>query len=65
MSAAVDARILSSMKSERVLAAKALACPNVKPFAGDRKEFIKAQKLAEKAETQARIKEFTSGEVDE
>lgn len=30
-----------------------------------RKEFIKAQKLAEKAETQARIKEFTSGEVDE
>jgi 6-phosphogluconate dehydrogenase len=42
MSAAVDARILSSMKSERVLAAKALACPNVKAFAGDRKEFIKA-----------------------
>jgi 6-phosphogluconate dehydrogenase len=42
ISAAVDARILSSMKGERGLAAKELAGPTVEDFTGDREELIQA-----------------------
>lgn len=39
---AVEARILSSLKSERVEAAKSLPAPEIKPFAGDREKLITA-----------------------
>jgi len=39
---AVEARILSSLKSERVEAAKILAGPTPKPFTGDRAKLIEA-----------------------
>lgn len=42
ISAAVDARILSSMKDERTSAAKVFAGPTVEDFTGDRQEFIRA-----------------------
>ncbi len=40
--AAVEARILSSMKDERVAASKVLAGPVPKPFSGDRTKLIEA-----------------------
>jgi 6-phosphogluconate dehydrogenase len=42
ISAAVDARILSSLKSERVNAAKEFSGPAVEDFTGDRQELIQA-----------------------
>ncbi len=39
---AVEARILSSLKDERVAAAKVLSGPSPAPFAGDRAEFVSA-----------------------
>jgi len=42
ISAAVDARILSSMKDERVRAAQEFAGPPVEDFTGDRQELIQA-----------------------
>jgi len=42
ISAAVEARILSSMKEQRVAAARELAGPKPKPFTGDRQAFIDA-----------------------
>jgi 6-phosphogluconate dehydrogenase len=39
---AVEARILSSLKSERVIASKDLSGPATKPFTGDRTAFIAA-----------------------
>lgn len=42
LAAAVDARILSSLKEERLKAAKEFAAPAAPAFTGDRKEFIKA-----------------------
>lgn len=40
LAAAVDARVLSSMKSERVAAAKVFAAPSVASFQGSKDEFI-------------------------
>lgn len=42
ISSAVDARVLSSMKDERVLATKAFQGPAVDDFTGNREEFISA-----------------------
>ena len=42
IAAAVEARIISSMKDERVAASKELPAPEVKPFAGDRQALIDA-----------------------
>jgi len=42
ISAAVEARILSSMKDQRVAASKELPAPEVKPFTGDRQALINA-----------------------
>jgi 6-phosphogluconate dehydrogenase len=42
ISAAVDARTLSSIKEQRVVASKEFAGPNVEDFTGDRQEFIQA-----------------------
>jgi 6-phosphogluconate dehydrogenase len=42
ISSAVEARILSSLKDERVEASATLPAPEVKPFAGDRQELIDA-----------------------
>jgi 6-phosphogluconate dehydrogenase len=42
ISAAVDARVLSSMKDERVLAAKEFQGPSVDDFTGNREDFISA-----------------------
>jgi len=41
IAAAIDARVLSSMKDERVAASKVLHGPSEKPQTGDRKQFIK------------------------
>ncbi|MFD1554488.1 NADP-dependent phosphogluconate dehydrogenase [Paraburkholderia silviterrae] len=43
---AVFARVLSSLKTQRVAASKVLAGPHAKPFAGDRKAFIEAVRRA-------------------
>ena len=43
---AVFARVLSSLKTQRVAASKVLAGPDAKPFAGDRKAFIEAVRRA-------------------
>ncbi len=40
VNAAVEARILSSMKDKRVAASKILPAPEVKPFTGDRQKLI-------------------------
>lgn len=40
ITSALDARMISSMKSERVTASKELPGPNPQDFSGDRKEFI-------------------------
>lgn len=42
ISSAVEARILSSMKDQRVAASKELPAPEVKPFTGDRQVLINA-----------------------
>ncbi len=42
LAAAVDARVLSSMKDERLRAADALGPPDIEPFEGDRSEWIDA-----------------------
>ena len=42
LSAAVDARILSAIKDERLCATKEIAAPKVADFSGDRKVFIQA-----------------------
>jgi len=42
INAAVEARILSSMKEQRVAASKILPAPEVAPFAGNRQELINA-----------------------
>ena len=42
IAAAVEARIISSMKEERVAASKELPAPEVKPFTGDRQALINA-----------------------
>ncbi|MBN8548469.1 MAG: NADP-dependent phosphogluconate dehydrogenase [Deltaproteobacteria bacterium] len=42
LASAVDARILSSMKSERVKASNEFSGPAVSAFSGDRKQFIQA-----------------------
>jgi 6-phosphogluconate dehydrogenase len=42
IASAVEARILSSMKEERVAASKQLSGPDAKPFTGDRAEIIAA-----------------------
>jgi 6-phosphogluconate dehydrogenase len=42
ITAAVEARVISSMKDERVAAAKVLAAPAPKPFSGDRTALIAA-----------------------
>jgi 6-phosphogluconate dehydrogenase len=42
INAAVEARVLSSMKEKRVRAAKSLPGPTLKPFEGDRQDFIDA-----------------------
>jgi 6-phosphogluconate dehydrogenase len=42
ISAAVDARTLSSMKDQRVSASESFSAPQVDDFTGDRKEFIQA-----------------------
>jgi len=42
ISSAVEARILSSLKTERVAASKELPAPEVKPFTGDRSRLIAA-----------------------
>ncbi len=42
ISSAVEARILSSLKDERVEASATLPAPEVKPFTGDRQELIDA-----------------------
>jgi 6-phosphogluconate dehydrogenase len=42
ISAAVDARTLSSIKDQRVVAAKEFAGPSVEDFTGDRQQFIQA-----------------------
>ncbi|MEO6052803.1 MAG: decarboxylating NADP(+)-dependent phosphogluconate dehydrogenase [Chthoniobacterales bacterium] len=42
INAAVEARILSSMKEERVSASKQLPQPTLKPFSGDRQQLIDA-----------------------
>jgi 6-phosphogluconate dehydrogenase len=42
LAAAVDARILSSLKAERTKAATQFSGPAVKPFAGDKQKFIAA-----------------------
>jgi 6-phosphogluconate dehydrogenase len=42
LAAAVDARILSSLKTERIKASKQFNGPAVKPFSGDREKFIQA-----------------------
>jgi 6-phosphogluconate dehydrogenase len=42
INAAVEARVLSSMKGQRVRASKQLTGPSSKPFEGDRREFIDA-----------------------
>ncbi|RIL00127.1 MAG: NADP-dependent phosphogluconate dehydrogenase, partial [Proteobacteria bacterium] len=42
LSAAVDARVLSSLKDERVRASKLLRAPAPKDFTGDRKAFVTA-----------------------
>jgi 6-phosphogluconate dehydrogenase len=42
INAAVEARVISSRKSDRVEASKILPKPEVRPFAGDRKELISA-----------------------
>jgi 6-phosphogluconate dehydrogenase len=42
----VFARVLSSLKTQRVAASKVLAGPDAKPFAGDRKAFIEAVRRA-------------------
>ena len=42
INAAVEARVLSSQKNERVEASKQLAGPNAKPFTGDRPAVIQA-----------------------
>jgi 6-phosphogluconate dehydrogenase len=42
ISAAVEARILSSLKEERVLASRQLAGPAAHPYTGDRQELINA-----------------------
>ncbi len=43
---AVFARVLSSLKTQRVAASKVLKGPDVKPFAGDRTAFIEAVRRA-------------------
>ncbi|WP_321854557.1 NADP-dependent phosphogluconate dehydrogenase [Paraburkholderia tropica] len=43
---AVFARVLSSLKTQRVAASKVLAGPDAKPFAGDRKAFIESVRRA-------------------
>ncbi|WP_322104542.1 NADP-dependent phosphogluconate dehydrogenase [Paraburkholderia sp. J41] len=43
---AVFARVLSSLKTQRVAASKVLAGPQAKPFSGDRKAFIEAVRRA-------------------
>jgi 6-phosphogluconate dehydrogenase len=43
---AVFARVLSSLKTQRVAASKVLTGPDVKPFSGDRKAFIEAVRRA-------------------
>ncbi|MFC5431403.1 NADP-dependent phosphogluconate dehydrogenase [Paraburkholderia denitrificans] len=42
----VFARVLSSLKTQRVAASKVLSAPSVKPFAGDRTAFIEAVRRA-------------------
>ncbi len=42
INSAVEARILSSLKQQRVAASKELSGPTTKPFEGDRKAFINA-----------------------
>jgi 6-phosphogluconate dehydrogenase len=42
IASAVEARIISSMKDERVAASKELPTPEVKPFTGDRTKLIEA-----------------------
>jgi 6-phosphogluconate dehydrogenase len=41
IAASIDARVLSSMKDERVRASKVFSDPSQKPAAGDRKSFVK------------------------
>ncbi|CAG9227926.1 6-phosphogluconate dehydrogenase, decarboxylating [Paraburkholderia tropica] len=43
---AVFARVLSSLKTQRVAASKVLAGPDAKPFAGDRKAFVESVRRA-------------------
>ncbi|WP_213301108.1 NADP-dependent phosphogluconate dehydrogenase [Paraburkholderia sacchari] len=43
---AVFARVLSSLKTQRIAASKVLAGPDAKPFQGDRKTFIEAVRRA-------------------
>ncbi|PVX78865.1 NADP-dependent phosphogluconate dehydrogenase [Paraburkholderia unamae] len=43
---AVFARVLSSLKTQRVAASKVLAGPDAKPFSGDRKAFIESVRRA-------------------
>jgi 6-phosphogluconate dehydrogenase len=43
---AVFARVLSSLKTQRVAASKVLSGPDAKPFAGDRKAFIESVRRA-------------------
>ncbi|CAM2183649.1 6-phosphogluconate dehydrogenase, decarboxylating [Paraburkholderia sacchari] len=43
---AVFARVLSSLKTQRIAASKVLAGPDAKPFQGDRKAFIEAVRRA-------------------
>ncbi|MEM5316675.1 NADP-dependent phosphogluconate dehydrogenase [Paraburkholderia sp. JHI869] len=43
---AVFARVLSSLKTQRVAASKVLTGPDAKPFSGDRKAFIEAVRRA-------------------
>ncbi|HEX6880783.1 MAG TPA: NADP-dependent phosphogluconate dehydrogenase [Terriglobales bacterium] len=46
IAAAIDARVLSSMKEERVIAAKQYGRPESRQFSGDRKSFIDAVRNA-------------------